>query len=443
MNPAADDPAPSIESSATRTRAVRAILGWRAPAAAPLPVPPEPPAKQRRLPLAVLAFLALVSVVGACDRAQGIVLWHAYNGAERDALAAGAARWNIEHPDHPLELVAVPYGAFADKLTSAIPGGNGPDLFIYPQDRIGDWADSGVIEPLEFWVDDARADRFSDEAVAAMAYKGSLWGLPIAVKSLALYYRPDLVAQPPRTTDELLALAPAMTARHGYALAYANVDLYGHAPWLFGYGGKILDDAGNLAIASPQAAAAMAFARELVAKGVAPDHAQGPLVATLFNEGKAATVISGPWFQSDITDKIPWKVTTLPIVSATGKPAAPFLGAEGILMSARAHDKDIAFAVMDELTSDVAAIERAKLARQVVPNVHAYDDREIAADPTLRAFRAQLAHTVPMPKGAAMRMVWTPYQTALGEVVAGRAEPGPQLLAIEREVAGYLVGGGK
>lgn len=386
--------------------------------------------------------LGLLGLLG-CDHAQGIVLWHAYNGAERDALTASAARWNAAHPDQPLELVAVPYGAFADKLTSAIPGGNGPDLFIYPQDRIGDWADSGVIEPIEFWVDDARASRFSDEAVAAMAYRGSLWSMPLAVKSLALFYRSDLVPVPPATTDELIALTPKMHARDGYAVAYANVDLYGHAPWLFGFGGKILDDDGKLAIATPEAAAAMTFARELVATGTAPEHAEGPLVATLFNEGKAATVISGPWFVADIASNVPWKVTTLPIVSATGKPAAPFLGAEGILMSARAHDKDTAFAVMDFLTSDASAIERAKLAGQVVPNVRAYDDPAVAQNPTLAAFRAQLAHTVTMPTGPAMRMVWTPYKTALGEVVSGRADPGSQLLSVEREVAGYLAGGGK
>ena len=448
---------PSLDGSVTRTHAVRAMLGWRAPTS-PLGVEriaveptaveptavedevlPTPSPRPRRRMLPVWLPLVILLVMSACERERAVVLWHAYNGAERDALAASAARWNTEHPDRPVELVGVPYGAFADKLTSAIPGGNGPDLFIYPQDRIGDWADSGVIEPLEFWVDDTRADRFSDEALAAMAYKGSLWGLPVTVKSLALYYRTDLVEHAPRTTDELRALTEPMKQQNGYAVAYANVDLYGHAPWLFGFGGKILDDNGALAIATPEAAAAMAFARDLVMKGSAPERAEGPLVATLFNERKAATVISGPWFVSDIAAGVPWKVATLPIVSATGEYARPFLGAEGILMSARAHDKDAAFAVMDALTSDVAAIERAKLARQVVPNPHAYDDPDVAADPVLTAFRAQLAHTVAMPKGAAMRMVWSPYKTALGEVLAGRAEPGAQLLAVEREVAGYLV----
>ena len=394
-----------------------------------------------RAACAALLVVSGLGGLGACERRDSIVLWHAYQDAEREALAEGAARWNAAHPDRPLELVGVPYGAFADKLTSAIPGGNGPDLFIYPQDRIGDWAEAGVIEPIEFWVDDARADRFSTEALEAMAYEGSLWGLPVAVKSMALYYRTDITPTPPRTTDELLALAPGMRAKGGYAIAYANVDLYGHAPWLFGFGGAIVDADGALAIATPEAAAALAFARELVVRGAAPEGAEGPQVATLFNAGKAATVMSGPWFVSDIGAGVPWKVAPLPIVSATGKPAAPFLGAEGILMSARSHDKAAAFEVMDALTSDVDAIARARRAKQVVPNVRAYDDPSVAADPVLRAFRDQLAHTVAMPKGAAMRMVWTPYRTALGEVIAGRAEPGAQLIAVEREVAGYLAPG--
>ncbi|MCX5741123.1 MAG: extracellular solute-binding protein [Proteobacteria bacterium] len=384
------------------------------------------------------AAIICATALAACEQPNKVVLWHAYNGAEREALAAGAARWNTAHPDREVELVAVPYAAFANKITSAIPGGNGPDLFIYPQDRIGDWADSAVIEPIEFWVDDARADRFSSEALTAMSYKGSLYGLPLAMKSLAMFYRTDLLPDgPPTTTDALVALGPLMRARDGYAVAYPNVDLYGHAPWLFGHGGTVMSDDGALTIATPEAAAAMTFARNLVAQHLAPDRAKGPLVASLFNEGKAATAVSGPWFVAEIAPGVPYKVTTLPIVSATGKYAAPFVGADGIMMSVRAKDKDAAFAVMDALTSDVAAIERAKGARQVVPNRAAYDDPDVAKDPILGAFRAQLAHTTPLPKNPTMRTVWTPYETALGEVLSGRAQPSDRLLSVEAEVRSY------
>ncbi len=375
-------------------------------------------------------------ILAACSSPRGVVLWHAYNGAERDALEATAAAWNAEHADEPITLVAVPYDAFADKLSSAIPRGNGPDLFIYPQDRIGDWADAGVIEPIEFWVDDARADRFTPASLDAMAYKGSLWGLPMAVKALALYYNSDIAPTPPRSTDDVLALAAKLRPRGVFALAYPNVDLYEHAPWLHGFGGSIFDAHGAFAIATPEAAKAMTFARSLVTAGATPEDAQASLIASLFNEGRAATVISGPWFMGDIAN-VPWKVTTLPIVSATGEPARPFASAEGLMMSQRARDKDAAFAVMDYLSNDASAITRAKTARQVVPNVHAWDDAALASDDVLAAFRSQLDHVVAMPNDPRMRSVWTPYRTALGEVLSGRAEPGPTLDKLQHEIEGF------
>ena len=390
----------------------------------------------------MIRLVALLLALVACTsrNPDAIVLWHAYNGTEREALEASAARWNAAHPDRPLELVGVPHAAFADKLTNAIPNGNGPDLFIYAQDRIGGWVDAGVVEPIEFWLDDAKLDRFSTDSIRAMDYKGSLWGLPMTVKSLALFYRTDLVPTPPATTDELFALGHKIRARNkdGYALAYANIDLYGHAPWLFGHGGTLLDERGELAIANPQSAHAMEFARKLVADKIAPGRAEAPLVASLFNEGMTATAISGPWFITGIDKSVPWAVAELPIVSSTGKRATPFLGVEGVLMSSRARDKDTAFLVMDWLTSDASAIERAQIARQVVPNGAA--DPTIAKDPVLAAFRAQLAHAAPMSLAPAMRMVWTPYKAALGEVVSGRAEAGAQLLAVEREVQNYVDG---
>ena len=399
------------------------------------------PARDAVRALVVVAALAVITALGsACTEAPkpSVTLWHTYNGSERAALEAAGDRWNVAHPDTPLTLVAIPYDAFADKLTSAIPAGNGPDLFIFAHDRLGSWSDAGVLEPIEFWVDDARADRFSADAMSQLAYHGSLYGLPVAEKALALYYRTDLVATPPATTDALVALAPAMTAKKGFALAYTNVDLYGHAPWLHGFGGKVMNDDGSLAIATPEATEAMKFARNLVATGVSPADAQYPLVASLFNEGKAATVMMGPWFITDIAKGVPWAIAPMPIVSATGLPAVSFASTEGVMMSARAHDKDTAFAVMDALTSDVEAIARARTARQVVANVHAYDDAGVAADPALRVFRTQFAHSVPMPKSAAMRVVWTPYKTALGEVISGRADPGKQLLSVADEVGKYL-----
>ena len=213
----------------------------------------------------------------ASGREHGVVLWHAYTGLERTALETTAAQWNAAHPDTPLVLVAVPYDSFADKLTSAIPRGNGPDLFIYPHDRIGDWADAGTIEPIEFWVDDARADRFTEQAIGAMAYRGSLWGLPLSVKSLALYVRTDLVATPPDTTDELdrARARDEGEARASRSRTRTSISTATHRGCTAS-AARVMDDDGKLAITTREAADAMTFARKLVADGVAPARRAGP-----------------------------------------------------------------------------------------------------------------------------------------------------------------------
>jgi maltose-binding protein MalE len=378
-----------------------------------------------------LVLAALVACGAPHD--DGVVLWHSYTGAERIALEDTAARWNSAHADKPLTLVYMSEEVIGDKLSSAIPNGNGPDLFIRAHDRIGNWVDSGVLEPIEYWVDDARANRFTDQALGAMAYKDSLYGLPLALKSLVLFYRTDMIAAPPATTDELVA----MKHDDRYVLAYANIDLYGHAAWLHGFGGRIMDDDGKLEIASPQGARAMDFARMLVAKHLIPADVPDGQAQAMFNEGTAPIALQGPWFIPMIGKDVPWKIATLPIVSETGQPAAPFLTVEGVLMSARAHDKDAAFAVMEELTSDANAITRARAARQLVANRAAWDDPELANDPVLAVLRAQVANTVPTPKVKSMRSVWTPYRTALGEVLAGRGDAGAALLSVENQVKGY------
>jgi len=390
------------------------------------------------------SLLGLLLLAAACGRdgtdRDTVVLWHSYGGDERAALEEIVAEFNRRGDGPHIEAVSVAYDGFADKITNAIPNGNGPDLFIFAHDRIGDWRAAGLLEPIEYYVDDSLADHYDYQALAVMAQDGSLYGLPLAEKSAALFYDTDLVDHPPRTTDELRALAATLSRRGIYALVYPNVDLYGHAPWLHGFGARVLDDQGRPDLATPPAIAALEFARDLTRAGVVPREAKANNVATLFNEGKAAMAISGPWFTADAS-AVPWAVTTLPRVSETGLAAAPFLGAEGVLMSARARDKDAAFAVMRALAGDDAATLRARRAHQLVPNLATWREPDIAGDPVLAAFRAQLADTVPMPATPAMRMVWTPYEKALQTVIAQGANPGDALATAQREVDSYLGAG--
>ncbi len=387
----------------------------------------------------VLAALASFPLAGCADEARDrIVLWHHYNGDERQALES-VARDIAERKDFDIELVAIPYENFADQITNAIPNGNGPDLFVFAHDRLGDWVEAGLVEPIEFFVDPQLAGRYAYDPLASMAYGSSLYGLPLSVKSTALFYRTDLVDEPPATTEELVAWARAGASDDGprYALAYDTTDLYNHAAWLHGYGGSVFAE-GELTVASDAASRAIEFVQRLADEGIAPRAVRSEMVATLFSEGEAAMALSGPWFIGDIADGTPWDVAMLPVVAETGERAAPFLGTEGVWMSAWSEHESEAFAVMEALAGDESAAVRAREARQIVPNTAVYDKEDIGDDPLLSTFRQQLEHAVPMPGTPAMRAVWTPYARALEASIERGGEARAALADAERTIRGHL-----
>jgi len=371
--------------------------------------------------------------------ATQLVVWHSYRADEQKALEQCVAVWNRAHADVQVEALALPYDGFASKLEAAIPRGNGPDLVIFGHSAIGDWARAGLIVPLH--INDDAIAQFLDGTVEPLRQNGQLWGAPLAFKSLALFYRKDLVAHPPATTDELVALAKQVKATEPaghYALAYEAGASFYHAPWLHGFGGRLLDDAGKPALDSPGAIASAAFIESLAAAELLPPESTGVVAAQLFNDGRAALTINGPWFVGEIARGVPFGVAPLPTVSATGKPAAPLVEIEAVLMPARGHAPEAAAAFALWLAGGEAARIRARIGRQTVAARAAWDDPEIARDPILSAFRAQLAATVPMPSSPAIRQVWEPLNQALRKVLRGATSARPAMLEAQKRVVEAL-----
>jgi arabinogalactan oligomer/maltooligosaccharide transport system permease protein len=363
----------------------------------------------------LLAMLLVLTLAGGAQAAH-VVLWHSYRGAEEEALITCARQFHLAHPDVDIELIAIPNETLAAKLTTAVPRGHGPDLFIFSHDRLGAWAAAGLIVPLEA-ADDALLEGLLPPTVKALRYDGQLWGWPLAFKSLALFYDKALVPVPPRTTDDLVAMAPALRARDIVPLAYEAEKLYDHAGWLHGFGGTLLDAQGALHLDTPGTIASLDFVHTLLVRGVIPEEVTGSTIASMFNERRAAMVLSGPWFVGDIAPGIDYGVAPLPIVSATGQPARPLLSVETVFLSARAEAPAAARAFARYLVGPEAALVRATIGQQTVATSSAWDDPRVAGNPVLAGFRAQLAQSVPMDVRPEMTLVWEPGDLALKRVV--------------------------
>jgi arabinogalactan oligomer/maltooligosaccharide transport system substrate-binding protein len=374
--------------------------------------------------VAAAAFLAGSLAHAATD----LTVWHAYRGDEKTAFEKVVAMYNAKQKDVVVKTLAVPYDAYADKISASVPRGKGPDVFIFAQDRLGGWVEAGqTIEPIDFFVDDKVTSQLVPGMMAAMTYRDTVYGLPLNYKSIAMIYNTALVKTPPKTTGELVKLAKSMTdAKTGrFGLAYEYSNFFFHAALMNAYGGQVFAPGPTPVIDSPQNVAAVkTMLKWYKQDGILPADPSSTLIASLFNEGKAPIVFSGPWFLGEVQDKVKYAVAPLPTVDeAGGKPMRPWLTVEGVYVSAGSANKEKAYAFASYLVTKEAALVLATEGGQLPTNKSVYDDPRVAGNPTIKGFRKQLETAVPMPNYAEMTLMWSPVTTAMNKMVKGSATP--------------------
>lgn len=395
-----------------------------------------------------VALALLLTTVVACTpvREPDLVLWHAYRDAEAEALNQVVANFEAAHEGVRVEVVPIPYGAYANKISSAVPRGNGPDLFIFAQERIGGWSQGGVIQAVDDVVGAEVRAELPANLVDACVFDEQLWGVPLATKTTALFYNraalAALGAEPPRTTDELLGLAQRFNApdQGRFGLVYPVDDLYFHSSWLFGFGGTIKRPDGFPRLSSPENAASIDFAVRMRNElGLIPRDADYAVSVDRFNSGNALFAVNGPWFIGEL-DSVDFGIVPLPVVSSTGTPARPFVTVESVLMTTQptGDRRALAGELMRYLAAPESAVVRARVGRQVVTHPLAYGDATIAADPVLATFAEAASLGVSMPNAPSMQAIWEPGQRAIQQVLRGDRSALEALAAADDDIARAL-----
>ena len=388
-----------------------------------------------------LRIVALLLLCGGPLFAAEIVVWHAYRAEEKAALEKVAAAFNASPAakGNKVTTLAVPYDAFADKISAAVPRGKGPDIFIYAQDRLGGWIEAGnTVEPIDFFLDKETRARYIPTTLEAMTYRGTTYGLPLNFKVITMIYNKKLVTTPPKTSTELVATAKKLTnkAAGKFGLAYSFADFYYHAALLNGFGGRVFDPGVKPVLNNPQNVQSLEYMLKWFKKDqIMPAEPSTALITSLFNGGKAAIVFSGPWFLGEIAKGVDYALAPLPtIVEAGGKPMRPWITVEGVYVAAPSKNKDAAYEFAKYLTDVAAGKVLALEGRQTPANKAIYSDPKVAADPVLAAFRKQVEVAVPMPNVPEMTMVWSPATTAMNTITKGAATPKAAMDAAQKEV---------
>ena len=115
-------------------------------------------------------------------------------------------------------MTAIPWEAAHDKIANAIASGETPDVTLVGTTWMGEFAESGGIDPTpEGLVDEAD---FFEGAWGSTEVGGTSYGVPWYVETRVLYYRTDLAEkagwnEPPQTWDELKQFATDLQSKAG------------------------------------------------------------------------------------------------------------------------------------------------------------------------------------------------------------------------------------
>lgn len=378
----------------------------------------------------VLAYLALIALLlgseSVAKATERVALWHSYRGDEERALVLLAQRYEREHPDVAIDLLAIPFEAYSAKLLAAIPHAHGPDLFLETHERLGVYRRDGLVAPIGSAFPDADVAAYDATAVRAMTLEGVRYGVPLSSKCLALFVNEDLVPKAPviASIEQIRALKPTLPAGT-YPLVYDTTTAFFHAPFLHAFGGAMLDENGRFAFFGDEVARSLDFVRGLVVDKDVPEEPSSALVAQLFSEGRAATAIEGPWLVGDLKSGVRYRVEPLPrIMAAGGAKMRPFLTVEGVVATPQGAERPAALALARWLGTDVdGALVRARVGHQVPTEEAAWRAMGSDADPILRAFHEAAKDALPMPTSTALRAAWVPANQAILKVLRGEMSP--------------------
>lgn len=133
----------------------------------------------------------------------------------------------------------------------------------------------------------------------------------------------------PATTEELYAYMQENTRGGHYGFVEQHSTPYYAAGWINGFGGYILNDAGEPGLNLPETEETLAYHKKFV--DLMPGETEYATVNTLFKEGMAHATIAGPWLIPTVRESgMDVGIASMPVIDETGKPIAPYMGVQGV-----------------------------------------------------------------------------------------------------------------
>jgi maltose/maltodextrin transport system substrate-binding protein len=317
-----------------------------------------------------------------------------------------------------------------DDFAMAVQVAKGPDIVIWAHDKVGEWADAGIVAPIE--VSQELRNKFLPKAWEAVAHRGSIWGYPIALETVSLIYNKTLLeGPPPAQLSELVDLNAKIKNKHPEATAilwdynspyYSWGILASAGGYVFGEKGKDYDPQ-DVGVATSGAIDGLSEITSLIRAGVLPKSVTYSAVEELMARGKLAMMISGPWAWPNLI-KSGIDFGLAPVPGVDGHPGRPFVGVSVAYLNRSSPNQDLAREFLEHyvLTEEgLTAMDHGKPLG--IPALISLEERMIKNDPLLQELKVCVDGGEVMPNIPQMGRFFNSLGASLQIATNGQASP--------------------
>jgi maltose/maltodextrin transport system substrate-binding protein len=372
-------------------------------------------------------ILVIFSAVRAFSWTDGeLLVWISIDKGWRGLTELGkkfekdlGIRVQVETPD-----------GLTDKFQSAAQSGKGPDIVIWAHDRLGEWAQAGLLKPLEI-EDDFKA-AFLPMTWDAVTHDKQIWGYPLALEAASLIYNKKIVTgSPPAQLSEVPAFAKELKAKDPNVIPIMWDYGSPYFSWPFlasdgGYSFKKVEGGYDVKDAGVNVPGAVKGLQEIVGllnAGTLPKGSTYSVMEQKMCRGELAMMISGPWAWLELR-KCGIDFDLAPLPGVGGKPGKPFVGVLSALINRATPNGDLAVQFLEEYVCTADGLRTIDADIPIgVPALKALAEELSANNPLIKTTYENALNGVVMPNVPQMGKFWGAMGAALQIATSGQATP--------------------
>lgn len=369
----------------------------------------------------------------------------------RPAFLAAVRDFESSNEGVRVDVLKLPIRNMAEAVRGQVADGDPVDLVQWHAYAAGA---QGLAEPVEdLWKSSGmKPDEFFPGAIADVKWGDHLYGVPLDINALVLFYRPESFTaanlKPPgagTTFGDLERYGDAFANAAGTPRVIALANSYWAAyGWVRANGGElvtVVDGKPMFTLDSPKVVETLDFLSRMVKQGKAfpPEGANSSADSlALFRSGSAAMHASGSWDLAKL-DKETLGTTygaALMPQGTTGTTEGTVTGGSSLFIPKGAKNRELAFELAQTIISDKHALRLAKEERRLPVRPRVYSD-PFFDDPILDVVLKQLETAHPLlieafPEAAAA------WDAAFNDVMRNGADPAAALKAAQAQAESSL-----